>query len=300
MSSTGDAPAEGMRLRSLHDCAAPAKLNLFLHIVGRRDDGYHLLQSVFQLIALGDTLHFDLRDDGAIVRRTELPGVAADADLVVRAARLLQATAAARGQQVPGVDIAIDKRLPMGGGIGGGSTDAATTLIALNHLWQLGLGRTELMQLGLQLGADVPFFLSGRNAFVEGIGELMTAVDTPPSWFVLVHPGVAVPTPVIFRDPELTRDSKPVRMSDFSKRLPGFGRNDLQAVAARAFPPVADALRWLSNHGEARMTGSGACVFAAFVTESDADAALADLPPAWRGWKTRTLDAHPLASLLPS
>ncbi len=286
--------------RSLHDCAAPAKLNLFLHIVGRRDDGYHLLQSVFQLIALGDTLHFDLRDDGEIVRVTDVPGVAAESDLVVRAARLLQSAAAARGLPVTGADIAIDKQLPMGGGIGGGSTDAATTLIALNHLWQLGLTRAELMQLGLQLGADVPFFLAGGNAFVEGIGEQLTPVPTPPCWIVLVHPGVAVPTPVIFRDPELTRDSKPVKMSDFSNRLPGFGKNDLQAVAARAFPPVADALKWLSRHGEARMTGSGACVFAAFATESEANAALGDLPPEWRGWKTRTLDAHPLASLLPS
>ncbi len=288
------------RPRSLHDCAAPAKLNLFLHIVGRRDDGYHLLQSVFQLIDLADTLHFDLRDDDQIVRTTDLPVVPAESDLMVRAARLLQSAAIQRGLPAQGVDIAIDKRLPMGGGIGGGSTDAATTLIALNHLWQLGLARAELMQLGLQLGADVPFFLSGRNAFVEGIGERMSAIATPACWFVLVHPGVAVPTPVIFRDPELTRDSKPVKMSDFSNRLPGFGRNDLQAVAARTFPPVADALQWLSNHGEARMTGSGACVFAAFAKESDADAALSDLPPEWRGWKTRTLDAHPLASLLPS
>jgi 4-diphosphocytidyl-2-C-methyl-D-erythritol kinase len=297
---TGPTARDGARLRSLHDCAAPAKLNLFLHIVGRRDDGYHLLQSVFQLIALGDTLHFDLRDDDAIVRTTDLPGVPSESDLVVRAARLLQSTARERGLPVAGADIAIDKCLPMGGGIGGGSTDAATTLVALNHLWQLGLTRAELMQLGLQLGADVPFFLSGRNAFVEGIGEQLTPVDTPPGWFLLVHPGVPVPTPVIFRDPELTRDSKPVKMSDFSNRLPGFGKNDLQAVAARAFPPVADALQWLSRHGEARMTGSGACVFAAFATESDADAALSDLPPEWRGWKTRTLEAHPLASLLPS
>ena len=138
------------------------------------------------------------------------------------------------------------------------------------------------------------------DAIVEGIGEQLSPVQTPESWLVLVHPGVSVPTPVIFRDPELTRDSKPVKMSDFSNRLPGFGKNDLQAVAARAFPPVADALQWLSHHGEARMTGSGACVFAAFATESEADAALSDLPPEWRGWKTRTLDAHPLASLLPS
>ncbi len=285
---------------SLAACPAPAKLNLFLHVTGRRDDGYHLLQSVFQLVDLCDVLHFALRDDGQIVRSTDLPGVAADTDLSVRAARLLQSAAAERGKTVPGADIAIDKRLPMGGGIGGGSSDAATTLIALNHLWQAGLRRDELMQLGLQLGADVPFFLLGQNAFVEGIGERLTPMATPPAWFVLVHPGVSVPTPLIFQSPELTRNTKAVKMLDFSKRLPAFGKNDLQAVAARAYPPVADALEWLSDHGDARMTGSGACVFAAFASESDADAVLRRVPPRWRSWKTRTLAAHPLASLLPS
>lgn len=285
---------------ALHDCPAPAKLNLFLHVTGRRADGYHLLQSVFQLIDLCDTLHFDLRDDGAILRTTEIAGVPADSDLCVRAARLLQATASGRGSAARGVDIAIDKRLPMGGGIGGGSSDAATTLIALNHLWQTGLSRDELMQLGLQLGADVPFFLLGQNAFVEGIGEQLTPIATPPAWFVLVHPGVLVPTPDIFQSAELTRNSKVVTMSDFSKRLPVFGKNDLQAVAARAFPPVADALQWLSDHGDARMTGSGACVFAAFPSENDADAVLRQVPPRWRSWKARALDRHPLASLLPS
>lgn len=285
---------------SLHHCLAPAKLNLFLHVIGRRDDGYHLLQSVFQLIDLSDELHFDLRDDGRIVRSTDLAGVPADADLCVRAARLLQAAAAARGIAVPGADIAIDKRLPMGGGIGGGSSDAATTLIALNHLWQTGFDRAALMQLGLALGADVPFFLLGQNAFVEGIGEQLTPIATPAAWFVLVHPGVSVPTPVIFRSTELTRNSKVVKMSDFSKHLPAFGKNDLQAVAARAFPPVADALEWLSDHGDARMTGSGACVFAAFASEDDADTVLRQVPRKWRGWKTRALAAHPLVALLQS
>ncbi len=284
----------------LHHCAAPAKLNLFLHVTGRRADGYHLLQSVFLLIDLCDELDFDLRDDGRIVRTTDIADVPADADLAVRAARLLQAAAAERGIRAPGADIAIHKRLPMGGGIGGGSSDAATTLIVLNHLWQAGFSRAELMRLGLQLGADVPFFLLGENAFVEGIGEQLTPVSTPPTWFVLVHPGVAVPTPIIFRSPELTRDTKVVRIADFSRRLPAYGKNDLQAVAARAFPPVADALKWLSDHGDARMTGSGACVFAAFASESDADAVLRQVPVQWRSWKTQALAAHPLASLLPS
>lgn len=286
--------------RSLHGCIAPAKLNLFLHVTGRREDGYHLLQSVFQLVDLHDRLDFDLRDDDRIIRRTEVAGVPPESDLIVRAARLLQEAAAARGRPVPGVEIAIDKQLPMGGGIGGGSSDAATTLMALNHLWQAGFTRSELMQLGLALGADVPFFLLGTNAFVEGIGERLTPVATPAGWFVLLHPGVSVPTPVIFRSSELTRNTKVVTMSDFSKRLPGFGKNDLQTVAAREFPPVADALTWLSDFGEARMTGSGACVFAAFASEEDADAVLKQVPPRWRAWKTRTLDAHPMATLLQS
>lgn len=289
-----------MSLQALYDVPAPAKLNLFLHVTGRRDDGYHLLQSVFQLIDLCDTLDFDLRDDGRIVRTTDIAGVPADIDLTVRAARLLQAAAAERGITAPGADIAIHKQLPMGGGIGGGSSDAATTLMVLNHLWQTGLERAQLMRLGLQLGADVPFFLLGENAFVEGIGEQLTPISTPPAWFVLVHPGVSVPTPIIFQSRELTRDTKVVRIADFSTHLPVYGKNDLQAVAARAFPPVADALEWLSDHGDARMTGSGACVFAAFASESDADAVLRQVPSRWRSWKTQSLAAHPLATLLKS
>ena len=257
--------------RSLNDCAAPAKLNLFLHVTGRREDGYHLLQSVFQLVDLQDTLHFKLRDDQAIVRTTPIESLPPEQDLTVRAARLLQSEAQVRGLVVGGADIAIEKRLPMGGGIGGGSSNAATTLIALNHLWGTGLSRAQLMQLGLVLGADVPFFLLGRNAFVEGIGEHLTPIQTPELWFVLIHPGVNVPTPQIFQSAELTRDTKVVKIADFSDRLPGFGKNDLQAVAARAFPPVADALDWLSHRANARMTGSGAGVFATFASESDAD-----------------------------
>jgi 4-diphosphocytidyl-2-C-methyl-D-erythritol kinase len=287
-------------VRELVDCAAPAKLNLFLHVVGRRDDGYHLLQSVFQLIDLHDTLHFRLRQDQAIVRSTEIDGVAAEQDLTVRAARLLQTEARARGLDVAGVEIAIEKRLPMGGGIGGGSSNAATTLIALNQLWGTGLSRAGLMRLGLALGADVPFFLGGGNAFVEGGGEQLTPIQTPERWFVLIHPGVSVPTPLIFQSPELTRDSKVVKIADFSDRLPGFGRNDLQAVAARAFPPVADALDWLSHRADARMTGSGAGVFASFASESDAAATLQQVPDRWRAWKAKALALHPMAHLLPS
>ena len=287
-------------MKHLHDCRAPAKLNLFLHVVGRRDDGYHLLQSVFQLIDLADVLHFDLRDDEAIVRVTDVPNVPASDDLIVRAAQLLADAVAQQGRRPAGVDITIEKHIPMGGGLGGGSSDAATTLMALNHLWQAGMTRSELMRLGLQLGADVPFFLLGENAFVEGIGEQLTAVPTPPAWFVVIHPGISVPTPVIFRAPELTRNTKTVRIADFSGGLLGFGRNDLQAVAARAFPPGADAVEWLSDFGEARMTGSGACVFAAFASESEANAVLQSVPATWRGWKARALAAHPMVDLLQS
>ena len=287
-------------LPSLHHCPAPAKLNLFLHVIGRRADGYHLLQSVFQLIDFADQLDFDVSADDAIVRVTDVPGVPPESDLIVRAARLLQNSARARGLSVPGARIAIDKRLPMGGGLGGGSSDAATTLMVLNALWQTGFTRLELMELGVTLGADVPFFLLGQNAFVEGIGERLTPLTTPKIWFVVIHPGVSVPTPVIFSAPDLTRDTKAVKMLDFSDSPISFGRNDLQVVAARAFPPVADALKWLSDFGEARMTGSGACVFVAVETEQLADQVLERVPDQWRGWKAKAMSTHPLAHLLKS
>lgn len=287
-----------MTPRSLNDCAAPAKLNLFLHVTGRRADGYHLLQTVFQLIDYGDTLHFELRADGAIRRTTQLAGVPEETDLCVRAARLLQASAAARhGRAIPGADIALDKRLPQGGGLGGGSSDAATTLIALNHLWQTGFSRAELMALGLRLGADVPFFLCGGNAFAEGVGDALQVLETPARWFVVIEPGVAIPTAAIFSAPELTRDSKPVRISDFS-RTEGFGKNDLQVVAAQRFPAVADALKWLSAHGNARMTGSGACVFCPFDDERAANQVLKQVPPRWKAWQAATMQRHPLAGWL--
>lgn len=284
--------------RVLNNCAAPAKLNLFLHVVGRRADGYHLLQSVFQLLDRGDVLHFALRDDEAIHRVTELAGVSADADLVIRAARLLQTAIIARtGNTPPGVDIAVEKKLPMGGGLGGGSSDAATTLMALNHLWQAGFSREELMAIGVKLGADVPFFIFGSNAFVEGIGEAMQAVDTPENWFVVLEPGVAVPTQQIFSETGLTRDTKVVKITDFLGAGISFGKNDLQVVAEKLFPPVADAVKWLQQFGEARMTGSGACVFCPFEDEQQADAVLEQVPARWKAWKARAIKHHPLAHL---
>jgi 4-diphosphocytidyl-2-C-methyl-D-erythritol kinase len=294
-----------MALRSLHDCPAPAKLNLFLHVTGRRPDGYHLLQSVFQLIDHGDTLHFDLRTDKRIVRTTEVPGVPAEQDLIVRALHALQGEFERRhGRLPPGIDVAIEKRLPMGGGLGGGSSDAATALMAANRLWEAGLSTPELMALGLPLGADIPFFLFGETAFAEGVGEALQAVAGPDCWYVVIEPGVAVPTAAIFTAPDLTRNTKPIIISDFSRRqdeqhgLIGFGRNDLQEVAARLFPPVAQAIEWLSGYGAARMTGSGACVFCAFSNEHEAEAILEKVPAQWRAWKAKSLTKHPIKSLL--
>jgi len=292
-------------MTSLKNCPAPAKLNLFLHVTGRRADGYHLLQTVFQLLDHGDTLHFDLRDDDAIHRVTELEGVPEQQDLIIRAARLLQAEVLRRTGALPrGVDIAIDKILPMGGGLGGGSSDAATTLMALNHLWQAGLSKEELMALGLPLGADIPFFIFGETAFAEGVGEALQPVRAPECWYVVIEPGVSVPTAAIFCSERLTRDTPPVIITDFSSHLEnqtdltGYGRNDLQQVATSLFPPVAEAITWLRAHGDARMTGSGACVFCAVSGEVEADAVLSKVPAKWKSWKAQALNKHPIAAML--
>ena len=269
---------------------APAKLNLFLHVVGRRADGYHLLQTLFRLVDHGDTLRFSPRADDAIRLATPLPGVAPESDLAVRAARLLQAETGCR----QGADIAVDKRLPMGGGLGGGSSDAATVLLALNHLWRLGVPRVRLQQIGLTLGADVPVFVGGRNAFAEGVGEALRPVDLPPAWYVVLEPPVAVPTAAIFGAPELKRDTAPMAAADWA---PGVGSNDLQAVAVARFPAVAEHLRWLSGYGDARMSGSGACVFAEFASQAAAQAVLAELPATLRGWVAAGLERHPLWAL---
>ncbi|MDQ9168984.1 4-(cytidine 5'-diphospho)-2-C-methyl-D-erythritol kinase [Oxalobacteraceae bacterium R-40] len=285
--------------RTLHNCPAPAKLNLFLHVTGRREDGYHLLQTVFQLIDRCDTLDFELREDGLIKRGNAVPGVAESDDLTVRAAALLQSATRPSADGKPlGANIRINKCLPMGGGLGGGSSDAATTLIALNYLWQAGLSNLELMKLGVQLGADVPFFLLGENAFAEGIGEALHVLALPKRWFVVIEPGVSVPTAAIFRSADLTRDTKPVRITDFSNAPNGFGKNDLQAVAAKLFPPIAEAIKWLGKFGDARMTGSGACVFCSFESEREADRVLEQMPPQWKAWKAEALMQHPLAHLL--
>lgn len=294
-----------MAQTSLRDCPAPAKLNLFLHVCGRRPDGYHLLQTVFQMVDHGDTLHFSLRGDGQVRRLTDVPGVPEQQDLIVRALHLLAAEYQRRhGRAAPGIDVEIDKILPMGGGLGGGSSDAATALMAANHLWQAGLGRDELMALGLPLGADIPFFIFGQTAFAEGVGEALQPVDVPDCWYVVIEPGVSVPTAAIFSSEDLTRNTEPVTIADFSRCLvsqtnPGlFGKNDLQAVAGSLFPPVAEAIEWLGRYGKARMTGSGACVFCAFSTESEADEVLSNVPAVWVAWKAKSLARHPLAEVL--
>jgi 4-diphosphocytidyl-2-C-methyl-D-erythritol kinase len=274
--------------------AAPAKLNLFLHVTGRRADGYHSLESLMVTLDYGDTISLVRRDDGRIVRVSELAGVPAEADLAVRAARAL-ANATGTGL---GVDLAIVKRIPQGGGLGGGSSDAASVLLALNRLWRLDLPRERLMTIGAALGADVPFFVFGSPALARGAGERLTAMTVPQRYATVVVPPVAVPTATVFAAPELTRNAPSAKMDVFSE---AYGRNDLAAVAAARFPAVAEALDALSRAavgpGGARMSGSGSCVYALFDTREAARAALAAMPAGTRGFVGRTLARHPLAGL---
>lgn len=266
---------------------APAKINLFLHVVGRRADGYHLLQTVFRFLDYGDKLHIATRTDGAINLRTPLPGVPVERDLTWRAARLLQVYTGCR----LGADIWLDKRLPLGGGLGGGSSDAATVLIALNHLWGLGLTRQTLQALGLKLGADVPVFIYGRSAFAEGVGERLQSVSLAPASYVVLTPPVTVSTAEVFASPALTRDTPAIRIGTFS---PGYGRNDLEPAVISSYPVVGEYLAWLKQYGDARMTGSGACVFAAYPNRAAADEVFGKRPANWAGFVADGLDRHPL------
>ena len=266
---------------------APAKLNLFLHVVGRRPDGYHLLQTLFQFLDWGDELWLRPREDGRILRLEGPEEVPAEEDLAVRAARLLQAEAGV-GR---GVELRVRKRLPLGGGLGGGSSDAATALVALSRLWGLGLGEEELAALGLRLGADVPVFVRGRAAWAEGVGERLRPVEPPEPWYLVLHPGVAVATAEVFGDAALTRDSPTVTISDF---LAGRCRNDCEAVVRRRFPEVARALDWLGAFAPARLTGTGACLFAAFPERAAAEAVARRVPAPWRAWVARGRNRSPL------
>ncbi len=270
---------------------APAKLNLFLHILGQRDDGYHRLQTVFQFLDYGDELSFSLRSDARVTRPEGAADVAAEDDLVVRAARLLQT---ATGSTL-GVDIRVLKRIPLGAGLGGGSSDAATTLVALNQLWGLGLQTDALAALGLQLGADVPVFVHGFAAWAEGIGERLTPVALPEPWFAVLAPEIQVSTAAIFAAPELRRDHAPITFADYER---GAGSNDCAPVTCALYPEVAAALGWLSRAAPARMSGTGCAVFAAFADQRAARAAIEGIPKNWRGFVARGLNVSPLAAII--
>lgn len=276
-----------MHLSPSNGWPAPAKLNLFLHVLGRRSDGYHTLQTVFQFLDYCDTLDFTCRTDGQIKRVNDIPGVPAEQDLVVRAARMLQRHC---GCEL-GVDITVHKRIPMGGGLGGGSSNAATTLAALDRLWGLDLSPQIMAEIALQLGADVPVFLFGHAAWAEGVGEELSAVQLPEPWFLVISPPCHVSTAEIFTAPELTRDSKSIKLCDF---LAGSGDNVCEVVVRNRYPVVAQALDWLGQYAPARMTGTGACVFAAFEQESEALGVLEKLPQAWLGFVARGLNRSPL------
>lgn len=266
---------------------APAKLNLFLHITGRRADGYHDLQTLFQFLTLADWLYFEPATDGRVRRVGGAAGVAEADDLCTRAARLLQSATGARA----GVTIYIDKRIPAGGGLGGGSSDAATSLLVLNRLWNLGLDNSALAELGVQLGADVPVFVHGHAALGEGVGERLTPVVPPEHWYLVLNPAVSASTATVFSDAELTRDTPRQTIAGL---LSGATRNDCEAVVRRRYPEVAVALDWLNGFSPARLTGSGGCVFAAFATEADAQAVATHVPRHWDSFVARGVNRSPL------
>jgi 4-diphosphocytidyl-2-C-methyl-D-erythritol kinase len=270
---------------------APAKINLFLHVTGRRPDGYHLLQTQFQFLDYGDELAITVREDGQITRATDLAGVPAEQDLVVRAARALKE---ASGCPL-GADIGVTKRIPMGGGLGGGSSDAATVLRALDHLWQTRLGVDRLAEIGLALGADVPVFVRGLAAFAEGVGERLVPLDAEESWALVIHPGCEVPTGMVFGDPALTRNTPPIKIPHL---LSSHTHNDCEPVTRRLFPVVDEALAWLEKFAPARMSGTGACIFASFPTEAEAREVGRQVPRGWHWFAARRANRSPLLARL--
>lgn len=272
---------------------SPAKLNLFLYITGQRADGYHELQTLFQFLDYGDTLTIEPRHDGQLRLLTPLAGVPDEENLIIRAARLLMKTAAGTQRLPPGcgADISIEKRLPMGGGLGGGSSNAATVLVALNHLWRCGLTEDELAAIGLTLGADVPVFVRGHAAFAEGVGEKLTAIDVAEKWYLVIHPGVSIPTPVIFKDPELPRNT-PKRSIDTLLKCEF--SNDCEVIARKRFRKVDEVLSWLLEYAPSRLTGTGACVFAEFDTELAARRVLEQAPEWFNGFVAKGVNLSPL------
>jgi len=283
---------------------APAKLNLFLHVLGRREDGYHDLQTVFQFLDLEDRITLSPRSDGRVCRVSANAGVAEDADLVVRAARLLQEETGTS----QGAEIAVQKHIPLGAGLGGGSSDAATTLLGLDKIWNLGLGNERLAALGLRLGADVPVFVRGSAAWAEGVGERLQPVALETPWYLVVNPRCSVSTARVFSHPALTRDSTPLKIRDFLppggsqalslRRLLDSARNDCEAVVRVLYPEVDDALRWLARCGDARMTGTGACVFAPFAEREQAHHWLHSLPGGWDGFVARGMNRSTILALV--
>ncbi|MFO1390451.1 4-(cytidine 5'-diphospho)-2-C-methyl-D-erythritol kinase [Cellvibrio sp.] len=272
---------------------SPAKLNLFLHITGRRPDGYHNLQTLFQLLNYGDTLRFKVRTDGEVTLTPAIPGVAFEDNLIIKAVRIFQKYTGS----TQGVDIELEKRLPMGGGIGGGSSNAATTLVALNYLWQCGLTGTQLQQLGLQLGADVPVFVNAQTAWAEGVGEALQPIEMPQNWFLVVQPDCHVSTQQIFSHKDLTRDSPNIKVAAF---LEQGGENACQALVRRLYPQVDEALNWFAEHGHsAKLTGTGACVFTQFATAEEARKVLQCLPKHLPGFVAQGVNQSPLYKLLP-
>ncbi len=266
---------------------APAKLNLFLHVTGRRPDGYHDLQTLFQLVDLCDVIGISVRDDGCIERVAGPESVLPDADLTVRAAHALQTATGTR----LGASVRVLKRIPLGGGLGGGSSDAATTLLALNHLWGCGVEAQRLAEIGLALGSDVPVFVYGSSAWAEGRGERLMPTEVPERWYVIIHPGVAIATSEVFQAPELTRNSSIITIRAFFQ---SGGRNDCEQLVRRRFPEVAAALDWLGRHAPARLTGTGSCLFAAFERAIDAERVAAQVPDRWTSFVARGLNTSPV------
>jgi 4-diphosphocytidyl-2-C-methyl-D-erythritol kinase len=272
---------------------SPAKLNLFLYITGRRADGYHNLQTLFQFLDYGDTLSIETRNDGVLQLLTAVEGVPDEENLIIRAAHLLMAEAERLGTlpKGAGASLAVDKKLPMGGGLGGGSSNAATVLVALNHLWKTGLSEDQLAALGITLGADVPVFVRGHAAFAEGVGEILTPVEPAEKWYLVAHPGVSIPTPVIFKDPELPRNT-PIR--SIQTLLDCEFSNDCEVIARKRFRKVDELLSWLLEYAPSRLTGTGACVFAEFSTESAARQVLEQAPEWLHGFVARGVNLSPL------
>ena len=276
---------------------APAKLNLFLHITGRREDGYHLLQTLFHFIDLSDTLYFEISDDGNITLSPSVEGVPDEENIIIKAAKMLQTET---GTQ-KGAKITLEKRLPMGGGLGGGSSDAATTLLALNKLWGLELGKSQLMKLGLKLGADVPIFIFGQTAWAEGVGESLSRVPKSQieekNWFLVIFPKINVNTGAIFSSSELTRDKLPIKIRDF---LNGATENVFEPIVAKQYPEIQEALNWLNQFSNAKLTGTGACIFASFNTEQEAHEVAAQAPEKWQVFVAKGCYTTPIEKLYQS